>query len=79
MATPLTIGSIWRLTGVAEFSRTKSMPEREAMFSKVIGSAWGVSAAPEIQITVVVRMTILAADDTAMPTNRMINQPSPST
>jgi hypothetical protein len=34
--------SIWRLAGLAEFRKTKSTPEREAMFSKVIGSACGV-------------------------------------
>jgi deoxyribose-phosphate aldolase len=51
--------SIWRLAGVAEFRKTKSTPERVAVFSKVIGSACGVSAAPEIQTPAAVKMTIL--------------------
>jgi hypothetical protein len=59
--------SIWRLAGVAEFSSTKSMPEREAMFSKVIGAACGASAAREIQRQLAVTTTILPASDVAKP------------
>src|SRR6266849_2539952 len=51
MATPLTMGSIWRRAGVGEFCKTNSTPARAAMSSKVIGWVCGAAAAWEIHTT----------------------------
>ena len=59
------MGSIWRLAGEAEFRRTKSMPERAATSSKVIGSAAAVAAAREIQSPAPVSTAKPAATGTA--------------